>query len=82
MHPDAIVVGAGPNGLAAEIVLEQAGHEVAVYKAEPTIGGGCRSEALTLPGLRARHVFVGLSDGSRVAVLQSLPVPAKNVVRR
>ncbi len=46
----AVVVGAGPNGLAAAIVLAQAGRSVQVLEAEPTIGGGTRSAAMTLPG--------------------------------
>ena len=47
---DAIVVGAGPNGLAAAIVIAQAGRKVTLFEAEQTIGGGARSAELTLPG--------------------------------
>lgn len=44
------MVGAGPNGLAAAIVLAQAGMEVEVFEAEATIGGAARTMELTLPG--------------------------------
>lgn len=47
---DAIVVGSGPNGLAAAIVLQQHGLSVLLLEAKDTIGGGMRSAELTLPG--------------------------------
>jgi phytoene dehydrogenase-like protein len=47
---DAVVVGSGPNGLAAAITLAQAGLSVIVFEGKSTIGGGMRSAELTLPG--------------------------------
>ncbi len=47
---DAVVVGSGPNGLAAAIVMRHAGLSVLLIEGKDTIGGGLRSAELTLPG--------------------------------
>lgn len=47
---DAVIVGAGPNGLAAAAHLTRSGRQVLVVEQADTIGGGTRTEALTLPG--------------------------------
>ena len=68
------MVGSGPNGLAAAIVLAQAGWKVTVFEAEPTIGGGARSAELTLPGFV--HDICSAVHATAVAspFLQSLPL--------
>src|ERR1700744_2467110 len=50
MAPTAKIVGAGPNGLAAAIVLAKAGYAVEVREAASVAGGAARSAELTLPG--------------------------------
>lgn len=73
---DAVIVGSGPNGLAAAIAIAQTGRKVIVFEASATIGGGCRSEGLTLPGFvhdvcSAVHPFAVVSPFFR-----SLPLAA------
>ena len=73
---DAVVVGSGPNGLAAAIVIAQTGRKVIVFEAETELGGAVRSAALTLPGFvhdicSAIHPFAVASPFFRTLPLSS-----------
>ncbi len=74
LMPDAIVVGSGPNGLGAAIVLARAGLSVRVLEANETAGGGCRSAELTLPGF-VHDVCAAIHPlGVASPLLRSLPL--------
>lgn len=72
---DAVVVGSGPNGLSAAILLAQKGRSVVVFEAGKTVGGGTRSAELTLPGFlhdvcSAVHPFAATSPFFRTLPLR------------
>jgi phytoene dehydrogenase-like protein len=69
---DAIVVGAGPNGLTAAVTLARAGLRVHVYEGGRTVGGGARTEELTLPGFRHDPCAAVHPLGAGSPVLRSL----------
>ncbi|MGK0187552.1 MAG: phytoene dehydrogenase-like protein [Verrucomicrobiales bacterium] len=51
-HYDAVIIGSGPNGFSAGITLAREGKSVLIIEASDTIGGGLRTQELTLPGFR------------------------------
>lgn len=68
--PDVVVVGAGPNGLAAALTCAQAGRSVLVLEAMDTIGGGARTAELTLPGFAHDNLLRHPPTGRGVPVLR------------
>jgi phytoene dehydrogenase-like protein len=50
--PTAVVIGSGPNGLAGAVTLAKAGYDVVVHEEQNTVGGGLRTDELTLPGFK------------------------------
>ncbi len=75
MH-DAVVVGSGPNGLAAAVFLAERGHQVTVLEASDRIGGGCRTEELTEPGFRHDLCSAVHPLGAASPYLSTLPLAA------
>ena len=71
---DAVVVGAGPNGLAAAITLASAGKSVLVIEGSDRPGGGCRTDELTLPGFRHDVCSTIQSMAASSPFLASLPL--------
>ena len=74
MSRKACVIGAGPNGLAAAIVLAQAGLQVDVLEAELTPGGAARTLELTLPGFRHDFGSAVYPLGAGSPFFSSLPL--------
>ncbi|MFE0131686.1 phytoene desaturase family protein [Streptomyces sp. NPDC059037] len=71
---DAVVVGAGPNGLTAAVELARRGFSVAVFEAKSTVGGGARTEELTLPGFRHDPCSAAHPLGVNSPVFRTMPL--------
>jgi len=74
MSYDAVVIGSGPNGLAAAITLAEAGAKVLVLEAKPTWGGGMRTEEVTLPGFKHDLCSAAHPMGILSPYFRSLPL--------
>src|SRR5438046_736191 len=70
----AVVIGAGPNGLAAAIRLAEAGHSVSVLEAADRAGGAVRTDELTLPGFRHDTFSSVYPAGAASPVFARLPL--------
>ncbi|MFI6089636.1 phytoene desaturase family protein [Streptomyces sp. NPDC051218] len=71
---DAVIVGAGPNGLTAAVELARRGLSVAVFEARDTVGGGARTEELTLPGFRHDPCSAAHPLGINSPVFRTMPL--------
>ncbi|MFJ5772961.1 phytoene desaturase family protein [Streptomyces sp. NPDC093094] len=71
---DAVVVGAGPNGLTAAVELARRGFSVALFEACDTVGGGARTEELTLPGFRHDPCSAAHPLGINSPAFRALPL--------
>lgn len=80
---DVVVVGSGPNGLAAAVVCAAAGLSVTVLEAEPQPGGGCRTQCLEL-GTPLLHDLCSAVHPMAVAspFFQAFDLSARGVQRR
>ena len=76
---DAVVIGAGPNGLVAAITMAQAGRRVVVFEAASAPGGGCRTAELTEPGFRHDVCSAIHPLGIGSAALRDLPLAEHGV---
>ena len=87
---DAVVIGAGPNGLCAAIALAQAGRKVLIREANQTIGGSCRSAELTLPGfihdvcstVQALAIATYLAVGQLGLAQEDVPLAGREILPR
>lgn len=77
--PQAIVVGAGPNGLAAAVVLARAGVKVRVLEAAAEVGGGARTLPLTLPGFLHDHCSAVHPLAAASPLFRALPLEARGL---
>lgn len=71
---DAVVVGSGPNGLTAAVELARRGMSVEVFEARATVGGGARTEELTLPGFRHDPCSAAHPLGAGSPAFQAMPL--------